>query len=100
MRRNCAHSFYWRREEEFERELRREMVLRSAAKSPELIDSLSDIAIRDGNAAMAKLALQNNGMLTDKVEIEQTNRTEASDADSMRAEIERFRKRKEESHVQ
>ncbi|MDT2236633.1 hypothetical protein P7H19_10490 [Paenibacillus larvae] len=39
---------------------------------PELIDSLTEIAIRDGNAAMAKLALQINGMLTDRIEVETT----------------------------
>nr|WP_313783878.1 hypothetical protein [Paenibacillus larvae] len=44
---------------------------------PELIDSLTEIAIRDGNAAMAKLALQINGMLTDRIEVETTGRTKS-----------------------
>ncbi|WP_145412496.1 phBC6A51 family helix-turn-helix protein [Paenibacillus xylanexedens] len=62
--------FEWKKNPVFEAELKRQMVRNSQDKLPELIDSLSTIAIRDGNAAMAKLALQINGLLTDKVEVE------------------------------
>lgn len=92
--------YNWRREPVFERELKKEMARRSQDRLSELIDSLTEIAIRDGNASFAKLALQVNGMLTDKLEVEQTNTKAATDVDTMRAEIERFRKRKEESQVQ
>lgn len=62
--------FEWKKNPVFEAELKRQMVRNSQDKLPELIDSLSTIAMRDGNAAMAKLALQINGLLTDKVEVE------------------------------
>ncbi|MGN4664746.1 hypothetical protein CON13_28940 [Bacillus cereus] len=60
----------WRKDPLFERELKKEMVRNSQDQLPELIASLSEIAIRDGNAAMAKLALQINGMLVDKIEVD------------------------------
>ncbi|PEE66003.1 hypothetical protein COM90_06570 [Bacillus thuringiensis] len=65
----------WRKDTLFERELKKEMVRNSQDQLLELIASLSEIAIRDGNAAMAKLALQINGMLTDKIEVETKAKT-------------------------
>jgi transposase-like protein len=95
--------YNWRRNTEFERELKKEMARRSQARLPELIDSLVDIAIRDGNAAMAKLALQVNGMLSDKLEIEQTTIDKThGEVDRMKAEIDRYRltRRQKETHIQ
>lgn len=37
---------------------------------PQLLDAMIDEAINKGNAAMSKLLLQVNGLLTDKVEVE------------------------------
>lgn len=88
-----ATVFNWRKEPLFERELKREMVRRSQDRLPELIESLSEIAIRDGNAAMAKLALQINGLLTDKVEVETKTSANTIDYDSLDAEIAAFGKR-------
>ncbi|AXN39838.1 phBC6A51 family helix-turn-helix protein [Peribacillus butanolivorans] len=85
-----ATIFNWRKEPLFERELKREMVRLSQDRLPELIQSLSDIAIRDGNAAMAKLALQINGMLTDKVEIETKDSGRDIDYDALDSEIAAF----------
>ncbi|MDT2287315.1 hypothetical protein P7H17_16535 [Paenibacillus larvae] len=39
----------WRKDQMFEAELKRQMVRNSQEKLPELIDSLTEIAIRDGN---------------------------------------------------
>ncbi|MNW04955.1 hypothetical protein D3C71_2011270 [compost metagenome] len=58
-----------------------------------MVDSLSTIAIRDGNAAMAKLALQISGMLTDKVEVD-TKIDGGTDVDALRQRIEALRQRK------
>ncbi|MGG2024231.1 phBC6A51 family helix-turn-helix protein [Gottfriedia sp. S16(2024)] len=88
-----ATIFNWRKEPLFERELKREMIRQSQDRLPELIESLAEIAIRDGNAAMAKLALQINGMLTDKVEVETKVTTNEVDIDALDDEIAAFDKR-------
>jgi transposase-like protein len=80
--------YNWRKDSLFDRELKRAMVRRSQDQLPELIQSLSEIAIRDGNAAMAKLALQINGMLTDKVEIETKGNTGEIDYEALDEELE------------
>jgi transposase-like protein len=84
--------YNWRKDPLFERELKREMIRSSQDQLPELITSLSEIAIRDGNAAMAKLALQINGMLTDKVEIETKESVGSIDYDALDNEIATFSK--------
>lgn len=82
--------YNWEKDPLFERELKAEMVRNSRDRLPELIQSLSEIAIRDGNAAMAKLALQINGMLTDKVEIETKGKSEEIDFDKLDDELADF----------
>lgn len=82
--------FEWKKNPLFEAELKRQMVRNSQDKLPELIESLSEIAIRDGNAAMAKLALQINGLLTDKVEIE-TKDSGDTDVEALKQRIEALR---------
>jgi hypothetical protein len=69
------------------------MVRNSSDRLPELIESLAEIAIRDGNAAMAKLALQINGMLTDKVEVETKVTTNEVDIEALDDEIAAFEDR-------
>lgn len=81
-----ATLFEWKKNPQFEAELKRQMVRNSQEKLPDLIDSLADIAMRDGNAAMAKLALQINGLLTDKVEVE-TKNGESTDVNDLIARI-------------
>jgi transposase-like protein len=88
--------FEWKKDARFEAELKREMVRNSQDKLPELIESLSAIAIRDGNAAMAKLALQINGLLTDKLEVE-TKVSEDTDVDAIKARIEAYKQRSKAS---
>lgn len=86
--------FEWKKNTAFEAELKRQMVRNSQEKLPELIESLAVIAMRDGNAAMAKLALQINGLLTDKVEID-TKLDASTDVDALRQRIEALRVRKD-----
>lgn len=83
----------WRKDPHFDAELKRTIVRENSAKLPELVESLTDIAIRDGNAAMAKLALQINGMLTDKIEVE-TKDSGSTDIEALKAKIESFQHRK------
>lgn len=90
----------WRNDPLFERELKKQMVRNSQDRLPELIESLSEIAIRDGNAAMAKLALQINGMLVDKVEVESKDATNKIDYEGIDKDIASFEERiKEETDV-
>lgn len=84
----------WRKDATFDAELKRAIIRNNSARLPELVESLADIAIRDGNAAMAKLALQVNGMLTDKVEVE-TKGDGATDVESLRQRIEAFKQQRE-----
>ncbi|EJS63416.1 transposase [Bacillus sp. RC251] len=86
----------WRNDPLFERELKKQMVRNSQDRLPELIESLSEIAIRDGNAAMAKLALQINGMLVDKVEVETKDATNKIDYEGIDKDIASFEERIEE----
>lgn len=76
----------WRKDAAFDRELKRAIVRNNSERLPELVASLTEIAIRDGNAAMAKLALQVNDMLTDKVEVE-TKGDVTTDVDALKERI-------------
>lgn len=82
----------WRKDPVFEAEFKRAIVRNNSARLPELIESLVDIAIRDGNAAAAKLALQVNGMLTDKIEVD-TKGEVVTDAEALRLRIEQYKQR-------
>lgn len=80
----------WRKDPVFDRELKRSIIRTNSSRLPELIESLTDIAIRDGNAAMAKLALQVNDMLTDRIEVESKD-SGVTDVDALRARIEKYK---------
>jgi len=82
----------WRKDDTFDRELKRTIIRNNSVRLPELVESLTDIAINDRNAAMAKLALQVNGMLTDKIEVE-TKGNEGTDIEALRQRLESFRNR-------
>jgi hypothetical protein len=82
----------WRKDASFDRELKRTIIRNNSDRLPELVSSLTEIAIRDGNAAMAKLALQVNDMLTDKVEVE-TKEGVVTDVDALRQRIAALQKR-------
>lgn len=84
----------WRKDATFEAEFKRAIIRDNSAKLPELVDSLSTIAIRDGNAAMAKLALQISGLLTDKIEVE-TKDSAGTDVEALTARIEALKQRKD-----
>lgn len=81
--------YHWRKDPLFERELKREMVRNTQDRLPELMTSMIEHAIKDGNAAAAKLIMTANDMLTDKVEV--TNTSDALSPDEIRAKIEQYR---------
>ncbi|GGH85162.1 transposase-like protein [Pullulanibacillus pueri] len=83
----------WRKDPLFQAEYKRAVVTNSHDRLDELVTAMLDNAISEGNAAMAKLVLQMNGMLTDKLEVENkgADNTQTSDIDAMKAEIARMR---------
>ncbi|MGG1641865.1 phBC6A51 family helix-turn-helix protein [Paenibacillus sp. NRS-1782] len=83
----------WRKTPTFDVELKRAIIRNNSAKLPEVVESMAEWAIREGNAAAAKLVLQINGMLTDRVEVE-TKDANATDVEALRARIEAFKVRK------
>lgn len=62
----------WRKKPDFDAEYKAEIVRLTHARLPELMDALADHAINDGNAAMAKLILEANRMLTKQVDVVST----------------------------
>jgi Helix-turn-helix of insertion element transposase len=86
--------YNWRKDTLFLKELKAEIVRNTLNRLPEVMESIPDHIIKDGNAALLKTLLQANGMLTDKVEIEQVN-GKAPSVEELDAEIERYRQRKE-----
>lgn len=80
----------WRKDELFTRELKREMVRNTQERLPEMMNALIDNAIKEGNAAAAKLIMQANDMLTDRVEVSQTAGSE-KDIDEIKARLARYR---------
>jgi len=53
----------------FAAELKRRIIRNSRDKLPDLVESMTEHAIADGNAALAKLVLQMNDMLTDAINV-------------------------------
>ncbi|WP_373230368.1 phBC6A51 family helix-turn-helix protein [Cohnella sp.] len=81
--------YAWMREPLFESALKSQMVRYAQDDLPELVSSIARMAIRDSSAAMAKLALQMHGMLSDKVELQ----TSITSADSGTTDVEALKAR-------
>lgn len=80
----------WRKDKAFDAELKRAIIRNNSDKLPELVESLAEIAMRDGNAAMAKLALQVNDMLTDRVEVDSKD-SGGTDIEALKQRIAAFK---------
>ncbi|WP_416045885.1 phBC6A51 family helix-turn-helix protein [Priestia megaterium] len=84
----------WQRDELFQRELKRSVVSRTHNRLGELVDSMMEHAIQDGNAALAKLVLTMNDMLTERVNVDaKVDANSGVDYDAIDSEIEAFAKR-------
>lgn len=81
----------WQKDELFQREFKRTLQTHTQPKLRLLIDSMIANAITEGNAAMAKLVLQMNDMLTDKVEVKQTGDGDNVNREELRARLESLR---------
>ncbi|MEH6941665.1 phBC6A51 family helix-turn-helix protein [Bacillus sp. JJ722] len=80
----------WRKDDTFNDELKKQIMRNTIDRLPDVMASIPDHIINDGNAAMFRTLLQAHSLLTDKVEVE-TKQSESTDIDAMRAEIERIR---------
>lgn len=89
----------WRKDKTFDAELKRAIIRNNSEKLPQVVESMAEWAIREGNAAAAKLVLQINGMLTDKVEVE-TKQSGETDVGALAARIEALKRRGEDGDPQ
>jgi IS30 family transposase len=83
----------WERDPLFQRELKRTVVTRTHSRLNELVDAMMETAISQGNAAMAKLILQMNDMLTDRVSVEAKVESDNIDYAALDDELEAFNER-------
>lgn len=78
----------WRNDDVFHNELNRRIVRSLSDRLPEMMSSIPDHVIKDGNAALFRTAMQALGLLTEKVEVD--TKSSATDMDAMQAEIDRY----------
>ena len=88
----------WTKEDLFQSELRKAATRHSQNRLGELVSKMYEVAINDRSAAMAKLLLQMQGMITDKhiVEREIPSASSSVNYDSIDDEIAAFAKRLED----
>jgi len=60
----------WRMKDEFNDELKREIVRSTIDSLPDIMASIPSHIIKDGNAALFRTLLQAHGLLTEKLEVE------------------------------
>lgn len=84
----------WLKDPLFERELKRQITRNTLDRLPEVTGAMADAAIQDRNAAAAKLLLQMNEMLTDKVDVVKTDAT-GMDREELERKIAEFKARKD-----
>lgn len=80
----------WRNKDEFNEELKKAIMRDTLDRLPEVMASVPDHIINDGNAAMFRTLLQAHGMLTEKHEVE-TKESNGTDIESIRAKIAQYR---------
>ncbi|OMD33569.1 hypothetical protein [Paenibacillus odorifer] len=84
----------WLKDPLFERELKRQIARNTLDRIPEVVDAMADAAIRDGNAAAAKLLLNMNDMLTERVDVTKTDVT-GMERDELDRKIAEYRARRD-----
>jgi transcriptional regulator with XRE-family HTH domain len=83
----------WRKLDHFNDEIKKQVLRNAVADLPNIYASIPRHIIDEGNAAMFRTYVQTLGMLTEKVEINDSSEG-ASDVESIKAELERLRQRK------
>lgn len=84
--------YEWRNNPAFIEEVKAQIVRNNVDTLPDLVAALPRIAIEDRSAAMAKLALQVNGMLTEKVDV-QSSAVPATDIDALKSRLQALKER-------
>lgn len=80
----------WRKDPLFEKERKKEMVRNTQDRLPDVLDSIINHSI-EGNAAMAKLAMQVNDMLKDQIQVSTSEDNEQIDINEVRERARRLR---------
>ena len=76
--------YNWKNDSAFEKELIAQMRRNVRDMIPAVNKAMFDTAVKDGNAAAAKLLFQQVGLLTDKVEVETKATGEVPDIDELK----------------
>ncbi|AYK07768.1 phBC6A51 family helix-turn-helix protein [Brevibacillus laterosporus] len=76
--------YNWKNDSAFEKELIAQMRRNVRDMIPAVNKAMFDTAVKDGNAAAAKLLFQQVGLLTDKVEVETKANGEVPDIDELK----------------
>lgn len=87
--------YAWQKDPDFIAEMKAQIVRNSAGDLPDLVSALTHMALADKSAAMAKLALQVHGLLTDKVEVQASASAQTTDVAALKARIEALKAAKE-----
>ncbi len=82
--------YRWKNDDAFYNALTRRIIRSTADRLPEVMASVPDHIIKDGNAAMLRTLLQAHGLLTEKVEVENKG-DDNTNTDAIKAEIERLK---------
>ncbi|SER87544.1 phBC6A51 family helix-turn-helix protein [Psychrobacillus sp. OK032] len=82
--------YEWRKRDDFNDALKRQIVANTLDSLPEVMASVSGHIIESGNAAMLRTLLQAHGMLSEKIDVTTTDK--GTDIDAIKAEIESLRK--------
>ena len=86
--------YRWKNDDTFYNALTRKIVRNTADRLPEVMASIPDHIINDGNAAMLRTLLQAHGLLTEKVEVE--NKSDGSmDIAAIKEDIARLKNRRD-----
>lgn len=88
--------YAWQKDPDFIDELKAQIVRNNVGELPELVGALTRMALEDKSAAMAKLALQVHGMLSDKVEVQTQTSLHTTDVEALRQRIEAIKGRQHE----
>ncbi|PQP86187.1 phBC6A51 family helix-turn-helix protein [Paenibacillus sp. AR247] len=87
----------WKKSPAFIEELKAQIVRNNIDTLPELVAALPRIAMEDRSAAMAKLALQVNGMLTERVDVQGNGGSQTTDIEALKARIQALKDRRNEA---
>ncbi|MCR8982911.1 phBC6A51 family helix-turn-helix protein [Brevibacillus laterosporus] len=79
--------YTWRQDPVFDRERVVEMRRNLLDKVPNINQAMIDAAVTDKNAAAAKLIYQQLGLLTDRVEVDTSQKEEVPDIDDLKRMI-------------